>query len=95
MAIHYHLAVLVQRITGGDRLSYLQRALKEYDQFLRLLDTYDALSKAESQLYEQFRSDPKNFSTAPVNDAARRREIKITRFKAEKELKQKLQVRSS
>ena len=79
-------------VTGGDRKSYLQRALQSYNQFLRLLDTYDILSKSEAAHFEQFKTDPKNFSTAPINDATKGREVKITRFKAEKELKQKLQV---
>lgn len=92
MTVKYHLAVLVQRITGGDRKAYLKSAQNYYDQFLRLLDSYDVLSKSETALYEQFRNAPNDFSTAPANDFAKRRGVKITRFKQEKELKQKLEV---
>ncbi|KAF2754589.1 TOR signaling pathway regulator [Pseudovirgaria hyperparasitica] len=89
--IHYHLADLVQKITGGNRVSYLCRAQTSYDKFLKLLDNYDMLSKSDSKLYEQYQDSPLTFSPAP-SDAAKRREAKIARFREEKELKSKLQL---
>jgi hypothetical protein len=61
--------------------------------FLKLLDSYDVLSKADAKLYERFRDNPQSFSTASTSDAAARRQTKIARFREEKELRRKLEVR--
>lgn len=93
MAINYHLAELVLRITGGDRKAYLTRARGYYEQFLKLLDSYDLLSKSDAKLLEQYKENKDQFSTASTKDAAARRDAKISRFREEKELKRKLEVR--
>lgn len=49
------------------------------------------ISLADKKLYEQYNEAPDSFSLAP-NDAAARRQVKINRFREEKELKQKLEV---
>ena len=59
--------------------------------YLRLLDSYDILSPSDARLLEQYRENPRNFSTASTTDPTARRETKIRRFKEEKSLKQALE----
>ena len=95
MAINYHLAELVQKIFSTDisiRKSNLLRARAHYERFLKLLDSYDLLGKADTKLLEAYTEDKDNFSTASTRDAAARRDAKITRFREEKELKRRLEV---
>ncbi|KAF2103328.1 TAP42-like protein [Rhizodiscina lignyota] len=90
LLIDYHLAELVLKITGGDRKGNLHRAQQSYERFLKLLDNYDILSKGDARLLERYTENPTAFSTASTSDAAARRDMKIARFKDEKELKRKL-----
>ena len=95
MAINYHLAELVQKIFNTDvalRKQNLLRARGHYERFLKLLDSYDVLGKADAKLFEVYAEDKNNFSTANTRDAAARRDAKISRFREEKELKRKLEV---
>ncbi|KAF1943057.1 type 2A phosphatase-associated protein 42 [Clathrospora elynae] len=94
MAINYHLAESVQKIFSTDvatRKQNLLRARGHYERFMKLLDAYDVLSKADAKLFETYTEDKNNFSTASTRDAAARRDAKITRFREEKELKRKLE----
>ncbi|KAF2143651.1 uncharacterized protein K452DRAFT_267914 [Aplosporella prunicola CBS 121167] len=91
MLIHFHVAELVQRINGGDRKANLLGARRSYDNFLKLLDSYDMLSKSDAKLYERYLEAPNSFSTASTTDAAARRETKIARFREEKAMKAKLE----
>ncbi|EKG16740.1 TAP42-like protein [Macrophomina phaseolina MS6] len=91
MLIDYHLAELVQRITGSDRKATLLRARQSYERFFKLLDSYDVLSKSDAKLYEKYQEAPNSFSTASTTDPAARRETKIARFRTEKDLKAKLE----
>ncbi|USP75975.1 uncharacterized protein yc1106_03249 [Curvularia clavata] len=94
LAINYHLAELVQKISNTDvslRKQNLLRARGYYEQFLKLLDSYDMLGKADAKLLEAYNEDKNNFSTANTRDAAARRDAKIARFRQEKELKTKLE----
>ena len=93
--ILYRLASLTLKINEINRKATLLQSREQFERFLHLLDQYDCLSKADGQLFETFREDRNHFSTAPTRDAASRRNMKITRFKAEKTLKDKLEVRSS
>lgn len=96
LAINYHLAELVQKISNTDvslRKQNLLRARGYYERFLKLLDSYDMLGKADAKLLEAYTEDRNNFSTASTRDAAARRDAKIARFREEKELKRKLEVR--
>lgn len=90
LLLHYRIAEMTMRINGQTRKANLQSAQKSYEQFLKLLDNYDMLSKADVRLLEQFKESPNKFSTASTSDAAARRETKIRRFKEEKALQQKL-----
>lgn len=60
---------------------------------MKLLDSYDVLSTSDAKLWEAYTEDKEHFSTANTKDAAARRATKIARFREEKELKQKLEVR--
>lgn len=96
MSINHHLAELVQKIFSTDisiRKQNLLLARGYYERFLKLLDSYDLLGKADAKLLEAYTEDKDNFSTANTRDAAARRDAKITRFREEKELKRKLEVR--
>jgi hypothetical protein len=94
MSLPFHLAELVQKIQGdiSARKANLLRAQGLYERFLKLLDSYDALSKSDARLLEAYLEDRNGFSTASTKDAAARRDAKIKRFKEEKELKRKLEV---
>ncbi|KAF2861053.1 TAP42-like protein [Piedraia hortae CBS 480.64] len=93
LPLHYHCAELLTHLFGdqASRISTLQKSQHHYTQFLRLLDNYDIISKDHVTLFEIFQNSPNKFSTAPTNDPARRRETKIAQYKAEKEIKQKLE----
>ena len=95
MVIDFHLAELVQKIYSTDvsiRKRNLLRARGHYERFLKLLDSYDILDKANAALFESYIEDKDHFSTASTRDSAARRDAKISRFKEEKELKRKLEV---
>lgn len=92
MTLEYHLAELIQQAPSPDRESVLRRALEQYEKFLVRLDEYGILSRGDKKLFDRYMADPSSFTLAPLNDAAVRREIKVTRFREEKELKQKLEV---
>lgn len=51
------------------------------------------LGKADTKLLEAYNENKNNFSTANTRDASARRDAKIARFKEEKELKRKLEVK--
>lgn len=91
LLIHYRIAELVLKQTAGDRKAVLRRAQTSYAAYLKQMDSYDILSPSDSRLWEQYRESPDTFSTASTTDPAKRREIKIGRFREEKEMKQKLE----
>uniref|UniRef100_A0A093VKU8 Uncharacterized protein C63.05 n=1 Tax=Talaromyces marneffei PM1 TaxID=1077442 RepID=A0A093VKU8_TALMA len=80
-----------KRTLSTDRESVLRRAQGEYEKFLTRLDDYRLLSDHNRKLFEQYTENPARFSLASKNDAANRREVKVARFREEKELKQKLE----
>lgn len=92
MSLEYHLAELIQRAATLDREAVLRRALEQYELFLTRLDEYELLSNEDKRLFVQYMANPSTFTLAPANDAAARRDIKVRRFREEKELKQKLEV---
>ncbi|KAJ5127829.1 hypothetical protein N7448_008608 [Penicillium atrosanguineum] len=91
MTLEYHLAELVQRGPTSDREAVLRRALEQYETFITRLDEYELLSGEDKKLLEQYMANPSTFTLAPMNDAAARRDVKVKRFREEKELKQKLE----
>lgn len=95
MSINYHLAELIQKVFTPEvsaRKEHLLQARARYERFLKLLDSYDMLSKGDAKLFESYNEDKANFSTVSTKDAAARRDVKIARFREEKELKRKLEV---
>lgn len=92
MTLEYHLAELTQRATTSDREAVLRQALEQYEKFLTRLDEYELLSGGDKRLFVQYMANPTTFTLAPTSDAAARRDIKVRRFREEKELKQKLEV---
>lgn len=95
MAINYHLAELIQKVFTPEvssRKEHLIQARARYERFLKLLDSYDMLSKGDAKLFESYNEDKQNFSTVSTKDATARRDVKIARFREEKELKRKLEV---
>ncbi|KAF9888705.1 hypothetical protein FE257_008463 [Aspergillus nanangensis] len=95
LTVPYHLADLLQRSYTSDRESSLQRALAQYEQFLARLYDYELLNDKDKKFYERYTANPSSFSLTLGNDAAARRELKIARFKEEKELKQRLEYLSN
>ncbi|KMU87918.1 TapA [Coccidioides immitis H538.4] len=94
LSVGYLFAELLQRLQYADRLKNVQRTREEYESFLELLDQYGILSQSYKNLYEQYVESPDSFSLAPSNDFAARRQVKIDRFREEKELKQKIEYLS-
>ena len=95
LVIDYRLADLILRISSNDRKSVLQRAREFYDRYLSLLDHYEILSVADKKLYHTYTESPTAFSTFSTTDPNARRGAKIANFKLEKDLKKKLEVRTS
>lgn len=94
LLINYYLAELLLRDNQSQRKTVLERAQETYEKYLSLLDTYEILSASDKKLYERYLNDRKAFSTASTTDIAARRDTKIRRFRQEKELKEKLDVRN-
>lgn len=92
LLIPYYLADLTLKITAGDRKNNLKQAQTHFEDYLRSLESYSALSSEDFKLYEKYLESPGSFSTAGTNDPGARRARKIARFKEKKELKQKLEV---
>jgi hypothetical protein len=92
LTVDYFLAEVLQRSSSFDREGLLRRATAEYEKYLTRIDEYELLSSSDKKTFEQFLENPSAFSLASKNDAANRREVKVARFRQEKELKQKLEV---
>ncbi|KAF2226914.1 phosphatase 2A-associated protein [Elsinoe ampelina] len=93
--LRYYLADLTLKKTGGDRKAHVKEAQSLLTAFLKQLDSHDILTKPDAKLLERFLDTPDTFSIASSADPAARREIKIRRFREEKELKQRLSVLQS
>ncbi|QKX58520.1 uncharacterized protein TRUGW13939_05644 [Talaromyces rugulosus] len=91
LTVDYFLAEVLQRASSSDREALLRRATAEYEKYLTRIDEYELLSSSDKKTFEQFLENPSAFSLASKNDAANRREVKVARFRQEKELKQKLE----
>lgn len=90
--MEYFLADLLQRTYSSNREAILRRSLEKYESYLARMDDYGLLNDSSKKLYERYMESPSSFSLTPTNDAAVRREVKVSRFREEKELKQKLEV---
>lgn len=92
LTVDYLLADTLQRTYTSDRESTIRRALEQYEKFLSRLDDYGLLNDNDKKLHERYISNPSSFSLTSTNDAATRREVKLSRFREEKGLKQRLEV---
>jgi hypothetical protein len=92
LLLNFRLAQLIEKIARGERKQNLLAAKNHYERFLKLLDSYDILSKSDAELFERYLENPSKFSTASTSDATARRNTKIARYKEEKELKSKIEV---
>ncbi|KAL2840997.1 TAP42-like protein [Aspergillus pseudoustus] len=94
LTVEYLIAELLQRSYSADREATLQQVLQQFEAYLARLDDYALLNPKDKKLYERYAANPPSFSLTQTNDAATRRDVKITRFKEEKELKQRLEYLS-
>ncbi|KAL8740729.1 MAG: hypothetical protein Q9190_006598 [Brigantiaea leucoxantha] len=94
LQINYYLAELFQRENVLGRKTALELAQAAYGRYLKLLDSYEMLSKANAKLHERYLENPDEFALVPSSDPAELRNTKILRFKQEKELKLKLEYLS-
>ncbi|KAI3318604.1 TAP42-like family protein [Xylariaceae sp. AK1471] len=99
LLVLYHIAELLQKVSISsplERRRVLNSTREAYERFLHLLDSYSILSPQDSKLLAEYNEDPTGFSTISTKDPNARRNAKIANFKAEKQLKQKLEyMRSS
>jgi immunoglobulin-binding protein 1 len=96
LLVTYHQAELFQKVsskTPVERRASLERAREGYELFLGLLDSYGLLTPEYTRLYSLYTDDPLAFSTiGGGSEPNTRRNAKIANFKAEKDLKGKLEV---
>ena len=85
---------MILRATASDRQLILKQAQQAHERYIERLDTYRMLIKSNSKLYERYIENRDGFSLVESNDASTRRDAKIQRFREEKELKAKLDVRT-
>ncbi|KAH8099537.1 serine/threonine protein phosphatase PP2A-associated protein [Cristinia sonorae] len=71
-------------VDRDERMDIIQRIRSLYRIFLTSLDTYHVVPETEKALFEQH--------AAPINDPAKRRELKIKQYKQEKELKTRIET---
>lgn len=92
----FYLAELTQktpRLPPRERIALLRRARLAYDAFLNLLDAYGLVAPPYDKLLERHRDEGERFAVVAAGaDAAAKRNGKIASFKAEKQLKDKLEV---
>ncbi|KAL2821631.1 TAP42-like protein [Aspergillus granulosus] len=91
LTVDYLIAELLQRSYNADREATLQRVLQQFETYLARIDDYALLNPKDKKLYDRYVANPTSFSLTQTNDAATRRDVKISRFKEEKELKQRLE----
>ncbi|MCJ1415935.1 hypothetical protein MMC32_002270 [Xylographa parallela] len=94
LSIDYFLGDLIVKKIAVDRTRLLQNSREAYERYLGLLDTYRILSRSDKKLYDRYLENRNAFTLLASSDMSKRREIKITRFKQETDLKQKLEYLS-
>lgn len=88
MLIDFYLAELTLKEHDPDREAILKRARVLYNRFLMLCDNYDLLSASDKNAFERGGS-----ATLMSFGPAARRDEKIARYRAEKELEVKIMVK--
>ena len=92
--IDFYLGELILKNNVPDRTKTLRRAQDAFDRYLQLLDSYRVLSKINFSLFERYSDDKDVFALMESSDPVVRRGLKIKRYKEEKELKARLEVRA-
>jgi immunoglobulin-binding protein 1 len=90
LLIPFHIAELNMRVKSTDRKAVLQRSMTLYKDFITYCDAYELVSKEERTAAENAGTG-RPVSTLPTDPGARRT-AKIAQFKAEKELKARIEV---
>ncbi|KAA8904652.1 TAP42-like protein [Sphaerosporella brunnea] len=90
LLIPFHLAELNMRLKSPDRKAVLLRSMELYKEFIAYCDAYDLVSKEERAAAENAGTG-RPVSTLPTDPGARRT-AKIAQFKAEKELRAKIEM---
>ncbi|KAI4243411.1 MAG: hypothetical protein LQ352_007041 [Teloschistes flavicans] len=88
---NHYLGDLLLKDSLSPRKHVLQRSRVAFERYLKLLDSYEMLSKSDSKLYQRYLSSPDDFSLLSQSDPTARRNTKIARYKQEQELKLKLE----
>lgn len=94
LLVNFHLAEITQKLPStspAERKGILSAARDAYERFLHQLDSYGLLQPPHKKLLERYTESPTTFSTVSATDLAARRDAKIANFKAEKELRAKLE----
>lgn len=96
LLLDFQAAELVQRtpfVDAPQRKLVVRKARAAYELFLSLVDGYGLVKGQYSKMLERYRDEPERFvAVGAGGDAAARREAKIANFKAEKELKGRLET---
>lgn len=95
LLVDYQLADLLQRSYSEEREAQLRQTQIAYEKFLETLNDYEVLSTGDKKLYERYLENRGAFAVVASTDPTTKRNEKVNRFKQEKELKQKLEVRFS
>ncbi|KAI1177933.1 TAP42-like family protein [Nemania sp. FL0916] len=94
LLVLYYVAELLQKVSTSsplERQRNLDSTREAYEKFLHILESYSILSPQDRKLLEDYSEDQMGFSTISTKDPNARRNAKIANFKAEKQLKQKLE----
>merc|ERR1712000_632835 len=97
MLTAYHMAELMERAPGhnkpSERVQHLKKTKRIYDLFLNLVESYDLVEPPYSKLLDRHREEDDDFGVVPRGmDMSAKRDTKIAAFKAEKQLKDKLEA---
>lgn len=95
LLVDYHTAELVQKapnLSPAQRMSVLRQARDAYERFLGLVDNYGLVGPPYDRLLERYRDDEEAFAVVAGSDPATKRNGKIENYRAEKELKAKLET---
>jgi hypothetical protein len=95
LLVDYHVAELVQKtpnLSPSQRKAILQEARAAYERFLALVDGYGLVTSPYDKLLERYRDDEEGFAVVASSDPATKRNGKIAAYKAEKQLRERLET---
>ncbi|KAG9259243.1 TAP42-like protein [Emericellopsis atlantica] len=97
MLTAYHMAELMERAPGhnkpSERVQHLKKTKRIYDLFLNLVESYGLVEPPYNKLLDRYREEDDEFGVVPRGmDMSAKRNTKIAAFKAEKQLKTKLEA---